>query len=33
MGLEGGSRGSEVLFEGIPADLKNCKKSITAKYL
>ncbi|MGV8906187.1 MAG: ATP-binding cassette domain-containing protein [Acetobacterium sp.] len=33
MGVEGGSRGGEIIFEGTPADLKNCKKSITARYL
>ncbi|KNZ42752.1 ATP-binding cassette domain-containing protein [Acetobacterium bakii] len=33
MGVEGGSRGGEILFEGTPADLKNCKESITARYL
>ncbi|MDF2485381.1 MAG: transporter related [Herbinix sp.] len=33
VGVEGGSRGGEILFEGTPADLKNCKESITARYL
>jgi excinuclease UvrABC ATPase subunit len=33
VGQEGGSRGGQILFEGTPADLKNCKESITAKYL
>ena len=33
MGIEGGSRGGQILFEGTPADLKNCKESITARYL
>jgi|GEM_PF-3285229 len=33
MGVEGGSRGGEILFEGTPADLKKCKVSITARYL
>jgi excinuclease ABC A subunit len=33
MGVEGGNRGGQILFEGTPADLKNCKESITAKYL
>jgi len=33
VGVEGGSGGGQILFEGTPADLKNCKESITAKYL
>lgn len=33
VGVEGGSRGGQILFEGIPEDLKSCKESITAKYL
>jgi len=33
MGVEGGNRGGEIIFEGTPTDLKNCKESITAKYL
>ncbi len=33
VGPEGGSKGGRILFEGTPADLKNCKESITAKYL
>ncbi len=33
MGVEGGSKGGEILFEGTPGDLKNCKASITARYL
>ncbi|MDF2587473.1 MAG: transporter related [Anaerocolumna sp.] len=33
VGVEGGSKGGEILFEGTPGDLKNCKESITAKYL
>lgn len=33
VGVEGGSRGGQILFEGPPGDLKNCKESITAKYL
>ncbi|MHB8129959.1 MAG: ATP-binding cassette domain-containing protein [Mobilitalea sp.] len=33
VGVEGGSRGGQILFEGTPADLKNCKESITARYL
>lgn len=33
LGLEGGSRGGDILFEGPPEKLKTCKESITAKYL
>lgn len=33
VGVEGGSKGGQILFEGTPGDLKNCKESITAKYL
>jgi len=33
VGVEGGSKGGQILFEGTPYDLKNCKESITAKYL
>jgi len=33
VGVEGGSKGGEILFEGIPAELKNNRESITAKYL
>lgn len=33
VGVEGGSRGGEILFEGTPADLKHCTESITARYL
>ncbi len=33
VGVEGGSRGGQILFEGTPADLKNCSESITARYL
>jgi excinuclease UvrABC ATPase subunit len=33
VGVEGGSRGGQILFEGTPANLKNCKESITARYL
>jgi excinuclease ABC A subunit len=33
VGAEGGSRGGQILFEGAPGNLKNCKESITAKYL
>ncbi|AFQ42245.1 ATP-binding cassette domain-containing protein [Desulfosporosinus meridiei] len=33
VGVEGGSKGGQILFEGTPGDLRNCKESITAKYL
>jgi excinuclease UvrABC ATPase subunit len=33
VGVEGGSRGGQILFEGTPGNLRNCKESITAKYL
>jgi len=33
IGVEGGNRGGQILFEGTPADLKNCDESITARYL
>jgi excinuclease ABC A subunit len=33
VGVEGGSKGGQILFEGPPCNLKNCKESITAKYL
>ncbi len=33
VGPEGGSKGGRILFEGTPTDLKDCKESITAKYL
>ncbi len=33
LGPEGGSKGGEILFEGIPEDLINHKKSYTGKYL
>lgn len=33
VGIEGGSRGGQILFEGPPSELKNCQESITAKYL
>lgn len=33
VGVEGGSKGGQILFEGTPGDLKSCKESITAKYL
>lgn len=33
MGPEGGKRGGRVLFEGVPAELKNFKESLTAQYV
>ncbi|MBA3945797.1 MAG: excinuclease ABC subunit UvrA [Herpetosiphonaceae bacterium] len=33
LGPEGGSAGGEVLFEGPPQELKNCKRSITARFI
>ena len=33
LGPEGGSAGGEVLFEGPPQDLKNCERSITARFI
>ena len=33
LGPEGGMRGGEILFEGIPDNLIHCKNSHTGKYL
>lgn len=33
MGHEGGTRGGEIIFEGTPKELCNCKESLTAKYI
>jgi len=33
LGPEGGKDGGNIVFEGIPEDLINCKKSYTGKYL
>ena len=33
LGPEGGKNGGEILFEGIPEDLKSCSRSITARYI
>ncbi|MGL4523727.1 MAG: ATP-binding cassette domain-containing protein, partial [Bacilli bacterium] len=33
VGVDGGSKGGEILFEGPPEALKNCTRSITAEYL
>lgn len=33
LGPEGGDAGGEIVFAGIPLDLKKCKRSLTGKYL
>ena len=33
LGPEGGSKGGEILFEGIPEDLIRCERSYTGQYL
>lgn len=33
VGPEGGKRGGRIMFEGIPADLKKSKESLTAQYI
>jgi excinuclease UvrABC ATPase subunit len=33
LGPRGGSAGGEVLFEGPPAELKGCRRSITARHI
>lgn len=33
VGVEGGSKGGQILFEGTPENLKGCKESITAKFI
>jgi excinuclease ABC subunit A len=33
MGPEGGKNGGELIFQGLPEDLINCKRSFTGKYL
>lgn len=33
LGPEGGEKGGEIIFEGIPEDLIQCKESYTGKYL
>jgi len=33
VGVDGGSRGGQILFEGPPEQLKSCENSITAKYI
>lgn len=33
LGPEGGKKGGEVIFQGLPEDLVNCEQSMTGKYL
>lgn len=33
MGPDGGTKGGEIIFEGTPKELRNCKESLTAKYI
>jgi excinuclease UvrABC ATPase subunit len=33
LGPEGGKKGGELIFQGLPEDIVNCKHSITGKYL
>jgi len=33
LGPDGGTKGGEIIFEGTPLELRECKKSLTAKYL
>lgn len=33
LGPEGGNKGGNIIFEGTPDDLKNCKKSLTGAFL
>ncbi len=33
LGPEGGKKGGELLFQGMPEDMLNCGRSVTAKYL
>ncbi|MBO0460481.1 MULTISPECIES: ATP-binding cassette domain-containing protein [unclassified Enterococcus] len=33
VGIDGGIRGGEILYEGIPENISTCKQSITARYL
>ena len=33
MGPEGGKKGGELLFEGLPEDIVDCEQSVTGKYL
>lgn len=33
MGPDGGNKGGQIVFEGLPEDLVKCKESVTGKYL
>ena len=33
LGPEGGLNGGQIIFEGTPLELRNCKESLTAKYI
>ena len=33
LGPEGGKKGGELIFQGLPEDIVNCERSITGKYL
>jgi excinuclease UvrABC ATPase subunit len=33
LGPDGGSKGGEILYEGIPANINRCSRSVTANYL
>ncbi len=33
LGPDGGTKGGEIIFEGTPVNLHNCKESLTAKYI
>ncbi len=33
LGPDGGSRGGEIIFEGVPEELLKCERSITAKFI
>lgn len=33
LGPEGGKKGGELIFQGLPEDIVNCDRSLTGKYL
>ena len=33
LGKEGGKKGGELIFQGLPEDILNCKQSATGKFL
>jgi excinuclease ABC subunit A len=33
LGPEGGKKGGELIFQGLPEDMINCRQSVTGKYL